>query len=165
MMILFPSQQVLPDHIHVEGYAAIFNRRDMSGDTIRPGAFGIGKKLILTDSPRVMMLYQHAAEAPIGKWTRLEEDEYGLFVQGNLYTDTRQGRDLYHLLRGGAIDGLSIGFKPTRSRRMADGGRELLRVQLWEVSIVSFPMVPGARITRLRDPAQRSPQNLLAAKG
>lgn len=95
-----------------------------------------------------MMLYQHAADRPVGLWRGMREDDHGLFVEGDILLTTSAGRDLAALIAGGAIDGLSIGFRPGRARRLKSGERELLSVDLWEISIVSFPMAPGARIIR-----------------
>lgn len=133
----------------IEGYAAVFGEPDLSGDVIRPGAFA--KNLIPARLARVRMLHQHAAQEPVGRWTGAKEDERGLFVRGEVFTDTSLGADLFRLLKGGAIDGLSIGFKPLRAARTA-GGREIREVDLWEVSIVTFPMAPEARITRVLAP-------------
>lgn len=147
----------------VEGYAAIFDTPDLSGDILRRGAFtGLSQKFILTDPACVMMLYQHTAHEPIGRWQEVKEDAKGLFVRGTLFLDTIRGKDLFHLLRGQALDGLSIGFKPKRIRRLPDGCRELLSVDLWEVSVVTFPMAPKARITRVGDPGTPLPTNLLS---
>lgn len=143
----------------IEGWAARFGVPDLSGDVIRPGAFA--KNLIPAAPGRVKMLHQHAAEAPVGRWTELREEPDGLFVKGEVFTDTRTGRDLHRLLTGGALDGLSIGFKPIRAVRTRTG-RELREVDLWEISIVTFPMVPGARIVRVSDAVPRGPRDLLA---
>lgn len=149
----------------IEGYAAIFGVPDMSGDVIRPGAFsGLqsdGQKLIPGRGSRVMMLYQHAADRPVGCWHRMEEDQFGLYVRGTVFAETDTGEDLFALLKGGAIDGLSIGFSPIRSRRNRDGRRELTSIDLWEVSIVTFPMAPQARIQRMSGLGERLPRNLL----
>ena len=149
----------------IEGYAALFGVPDLSGDVVRPGAFSkqdasAAKKLIPVPPHRVKMLHQHAAEAPVGRWTEIREDARGLFVRGEIFTDTGAGADLHRLLAGGALDGLSIGFKPVRAVRTKTG-RELKEVDLWEVSIVTFPMAPGARITKVGR-AQRPPRNLLS---
>ena len=154
----------------IEGYAAVFGTPDLSGDVIRRGAF---ERLIPAAASRVKMLAQHAAEVPVGRWTRIEEDAHGLRVRGEVFTDTDAGRNLHLLLAGGALDGLSIGFKPVRARRTRTG-REILEAELWEVSIVTFPMAPqarvffvgdeeGARITFVGDEgvASRPPRDLL----
>ena len=143
----------------IEGYASVFGVRDLSGDVVRRGAFA---GLIPACAGRVRMLSQHAAEAPVGRWVRIEEDAYGLKVRGEVFTDTDAGRNLHRLLRGGALDGLSIGFKPVRARRTRTG-REIVEADLWEVSIVTFPMCPEARITFVGDEgmASRPPRDLL----
>ena len=143
----------------IEGYAARFGVPDLSGDVIARGAFA--RNLIPARAGRVRMLRQHAAEAPIGRWTTIREEAEGLFVRGEVFTDTRDGRDLHRLLAGGALDGLSIGFKPIRAVRTRTG-RELREVDLWEISIVTFPMAPGARITRVSEAGPKAPRDLLA---
>lgn len=143
-----------------EGYAARFGEPDLSGDVIIRGAFR--KELVPPNRARIRMLYQHQAEAPLGRWTQISEDGTGLFVRGELFLDHQKGRDIYGLVAGGALDGLSIGFrsrKATASRR----GRLLTDIDLWEISIVTFPMSPAARITRIGAPGQRLPRNLLAS--
>ena len=116
------DQQAVP----FEGYAAIFGQADLTGDVLRPGAFSQGKtqrgNLILTHPSRVMMLYQHKAENPIGQWDRIREDENGLFVMGRIFIDTVVGGEVYRLVRRGIVDGLSIGFKARRSQRRKGGG-------------------------------------------
>ncbi|MEM9421176.1 MAG: HK97 family phage prohead protease [Pseudomonadota bacterium] len=151
----------------IEGYAAIFRQPDLTGDIILPGAFkksAMGpQKLIPGQSPRVMMLYQHKAENPIGRWHHIEEDDRGLYVKGSIFTQIELGRDVYSLVEGRALDGLSIGFKVDKSRRTRRGQRELHDVTLWEISIVTFPMAPMARIMRHSSPGHRHPRNLLDA--
>ena len=159
----------MTDRAIIEGYAALFGVPDLSGDVIVRGAFsrGVGsqgagrKNLIPAPLSRVRMLHQHAAGEPVGRWTEIREEEGGLFVRGEVFTDTTAGHDLHRLLRGGALDGLSIGFKPVRAVRTRTG-RELRAVDLWEISIVTFPMAPGARITRVSDALPRRPRDLLA---
>ena len=143
----------------IEGWAALFDVPDLSGDVLRRGAFA--RNLIPGAAGRVRMLHQHAAGEPVGRWTEIREEEGGLFVRGEVFTDTTAGHDLHRLLRGGALDGLSIGFKPVRAVRTRTG-RELREVDLWEISIVTFPMAPGARITRVSDALPRRPRDLLA---
>lgn len=144
-----------------EGYAALFGQADLSGDVIAPGAFL--QNLIPPDPAQVRMLYQHQAESPIGLWTDIKEDQTGLLVRGQLFLDTDQGRQTHRLVAGGALDGLSIGFK-ARKARAKKGGRILTSIDLWEISVVTFPMSPAARITRHTDPGQRLPRNLLSSR-
>ena len=144
-----------------EGYAALFGQADLSGDIIAPGAFS--SKLIPPDPGQVRMLYQHPAESPIGLWTDIKEDQRGLLVRGQLFLDTDQGRTTHRLIEGGALDGLSIGFKTIKARA-SQGGRVLTAIDLWEISVVTFPMSPSARILRHAEPGQRLPRNLLSSR-
>lgn len=153
----------MPARFQIEGYAAVFDEVDLAGDTIRKGAFvrtlEKARKLIPAGRGYVKMLYQHAADRPIGQWLEMKEDARGLYVKGEVFTGTSDGRNLYHLLKGRALDGLSIGFKPVRARRSRAGKRELLDIDLWEISLVTFPMAAGARLTRVR--TEHAPRNLL----
>lgn len=132
----------------IEGYASIFHVPDMNGDVIAPGAFARRRP-----AAGIRMLYQHAAEAPIGRWLALEEDARGLYAQGELLLSSETAREVHALLVGGAIDGLSIGFQTVRSRKEKGGARLILEADLWEVSVVTFPMAPGARVALTGPPA------------
>lgn len=133
----------------IEGYAAVFHNRDLNGDMIFPGAFA--KSLKRRDAP-VRMLYQHASETPIGRWTSLVEDARGLFVTGEILLSSPTAREVYALLKGGALDGLSIGYQTVKARKDIAGGRRIIEADLWEVSIVTFPMAPSARLTHIGAP-------------
>ena len=128
----------------IEGYASVFNVPDLNGDIVAPGAFAKSLK----KNPKPALLYQHAAEAPIGRWVSFREDARGLFVRGELILSSPRAREVHALLEGGAIDGLSIGYQTLRSARVKTG-RRILEADLWEVSVVTFPMAPGARVTRI----------------
>jgi hypothetical protein len=129
-----------------EGYASLFNREDLGRDIVLPGAFR--ESLASRGSRGIKLLFQHDANQPIGVWTTLEEDGRGLHAQGRLMTDVAKAREVLALMRAGALDGLSIGFKTVRARRdRATGVRRLEKIDLWEISIVTFPLLPEARIT------------------
>lgn len=128
-----------------QGYASLFNRIDMGGDVVVPGAFR--ESLARRGARGVKLLYQHDMNEPIGIWTALEEDERGLYAEGRILADVNRGREVLALMKAGALDGLSIGFKTVRSSRdRQSGGRRLEKVDLWEISIVTFPLLPEARI-------------------
>jgi len=133
----------------IEGYAALFNVEDMNGDVIAPGAFR--KALAARGVSDVRMLYQHAPEAPVGRWRRIEEDSRGLWAEGDIILASSSARDVYELIAGRAIDGLSIGFRTVKAADQRRG-RRIIEADLWEVSIVTFPMAPGARIARIGEP-------------
>ncbi|MEM7740058.1 MAG: HK97 family phage prohead protease [Pseudomonadota bacterium] len=145
----------------IEGYAAVFGQTDLTGDRILPGAFR--PELIPTTDNQIRMLYQHKVEKPIGRWTDIREDSRGLLVRGQLFLDIKDGEQVYRLVRGGALDGLSIGFKTRRAKSTRQGGRMLMAIDLWEVSIVTFPMSPSARIARVSEAGERLPRNLLSS--
>lgn len=131
----------------IEGYAAIFHDRDFNGDVVAPGAFA---RSLGTGGP-VRMLYQHAVDAPIGRWRELTENARGLYVRGEILLSSARGREAAALAAGGALDGLSIGYRTVRAEKR-DGARRILEADLWEVSLVTFPMAPAARILRIAAP-------------
>jgi hypothetical protein len=96
---------------------------------------------------RIPMLFQHDPSEPVGIWLELHEDHRGLFARGRLIPEVARGRELLSLLRAGAIDGLSIGFRAAKARIDPKTRiRRLLAVELWEISIVTFPLLAGARV-------------------
>jgi len=128
-----------------EGYASLFNVVDGGGDTLAPGAFAAS----LRRRPQVRMLYQHFSHAPIGVWEEIAEDARGLYVRGRLVPEVEQARDVRALLADGALNGLSIGFRTVRARRSGAATRTLLEVELWEISVVTFPLLAGSTVTAI----------------
>jgi HK97 family phage prohead protease len=127
------------------GYASVFGAVDSTGDVIMPGAFA--GSLQKRGVSSVKMLWQHQATEPIGVWTRIVEDRRGLKVEGQLDLSVARARETLSLIRSGAVDGLSIGFKTKRATLDKQNGlRKLLEVDLWEISIVTFPALELARI-------------------
>lgn len=134
----------------IEGYASRFAQRDLNDDVVARGAFR--DTLRRSGARGVRMLYQHQPKSVIGVWDEVIEDEAGLYVRGRVLSESPEARMVAALLRAGAIDGLSIGFRTVRSRR--EGRlRVLSQVDLWEVSVVTFPMLTTARIVRVWDEA------------
>jgi HK97 family phage prohead protease len=131
-----------------EGYASLFGVPDGAGDVMQPGAFAAS--LRKRPAREVRMLYQHLAHEPIGVWDAIREDEKGLHVRGRLTLDVVRAREVRALIADGALDGLSIGFRTVRARRDAKTGlRRLDAVELWEISIVTFPLLKGSGVTAL----------------
>lgn len=132
----------------VTGYASVFGLLDRGGDIVAPGAF---KKTIAAWKKRkqfVPMLWQHDSGCPIGVWTDLEEDEKGLKVTGQLLTEIQAAADARALILGGAVKAMSIGYVSTEDTvDRTTGVRTLKQVDLWEISLVTFPMLPEALIT------------------
>lgn len=131
------------------GYASLFGEVDQGGDIVMPGAFT--KSLAKKGRSGVRMLFQHDPKEPVGVWTHLEETPEGLWAQGRLLEGVPRSKALRALIAEKAVDGLSIGFRTVRATRESQTGRRRLwQVDLWEISIVTFPMLAGARI---RSPA------------
>lgn len=131
------------------GYASLFGSEDLSHDIVAPGAFR--QSLARRGAAGVRMLFQHDAHQPIGVWTELREDGRGLYAKGQLTLEVAKAREVLSLMRAGALNGLSIGFKADRFRRDPRTGiRRLESVDLWEISVVTFPMLPGAVIERVK---------------
>jgi HK97 family phage prohead protease len=128
----------------VEGYASLWGVADLNRDVLAKGAFGAS--LARTGAAGVRMLHQHEGRSVVGLWDEMIEDERGLFVRGRIMDWSPDARFARALAGAGAMDGLSIGFRGVRARR--DGAlRVLVEVDLWEVSLVTFPMLPGARFS------------------
>lgn len=139
-----------------DGYASLFGKVDLGRDVVEAGAFAAS--LARRGAAGVRMLYQHDPAVPIGTWAEIREDARGLYVRGRLALDSPRAREVHALMREGALDGLSIGFRAVRARTDAKTGiRRILEVDLWEISVVTFPMLPEARIgavkARRRAPA------------
>jgi HK97 family phage prohead protease len=132
--------------VTVAGYASLFGLRDRGGDVVMPGAYGAALGRLAERGDRVRMLWQHDQAQPIGIWDEVAEDARGLRVKGRILTDVARGREAAALLGAGAVDGLSIGYRTKKAEPLPGGGRRLIELELWEVSLVTFPMLPEARI-------------------
>ena len=127
----------------IEGYASLWWSPDLNDDVVATGAFDAS--LARTPAAHVRMLMQHDVKEVVGVWDAITPDATGLFVRGRIIAATPAGRMAQALVKAGALDGLSIGFRAVKAR--ADGRlRVLSEVELWEVSLVTFPMLPGARL-------------------
>lgn len=136
----------------IEGYGSVFNLIDGGGDIVLPGAF----KKSLADWRRrkaqVPMLWQHDSGNPVGQWTDIVEDDKGLKVTGELFIpEIPQAIIAHALMKRGQVKGLSIGFR-TKQADMdrTTGARRLKELDLWEISLVTFPMMPEARVTGVK---------------
>ncbi len=130
----------------IQGYASLWGVADLNGDVTAHGVFA--DSLAKTGAGGVRMLHQHESRAVVGVWDRMVEDERGLWVEGRIEDWSAEARYAAALTRAGALDGLSIGFRARKARR--DGRLRVLSwAELWEVSLVTFPMLPGARFRML----------------
>lgn len=126
------------DDFLVSGYGAIFEKVDRGNDIILKTAFAN-----LTNS--IKMLWQHNPNEVIGKWDTIAVDDVGLKVTGK-FADTPKGNEIRQLVKEKCIDGLSIGYRTLDHSYNEDGQRLLKEIELWEVSLVTFPMNPTATI-------------------
>jgi uncharacterized protein len=132
-----------------EGYASLFGLTDLAKDRVEPGAFSAS--LARRGPSGIKLLWQHDPAQPLGRWLSIIEDRRGLFVRGQLALDVARAREVRALMLGGAVDGLSIGFRSEKVRNdPRTGVRQLLQIDLWEISIVTFPMLPQARVSAVK---------------
>ena len=161
MPILFDAKAVAEDGCF-KGLASTFGNVDRGRDVVMPGAF----KQTLADKPlgRIKMLRDHDTTMPIGVWTSLSEDKSGLVAEGQLAINTAKGRETYELMKMGALDSLSIGYQTVDDEYdRAANVRRIKAVDLWEISVVTFPMNPSATISAVKaeDMTERDFERLL----
>jgi uncharacterized protein len=145
----------------IEGYASLFGAIDLARDMVVPGAFR--ETLAVRGINRIPMLYQHDPAEPIGVWLDLREDWRGLYARGRLIADVQRGREVFALVRAGALDGLSIGFRTVKARvEPQTRVRKLLAIDLWEISLVTFPLLASARVDAVK--AQRWPERAVVRR-
>ncbi len=132
--------------VEISGYASLFGKADQGGDVVETGAYARSLAALSAKGGRVKMLWQHDPAQPIGVWDEVREDGAGLWVKGRILRDVEKGREAAALIEAGAIDGLSIGYRTVRATKNDKGGRLLSELELWEVSLVTFPMLPDARV-------------------
>jgi uncharacterized protein len=154
---------VMAEGAVISGYASVFGLVDQGGDVVQPGAYAESLRRMAAEGRAVKMLWQHDPAQPIGVWDEVREDAHGLFVKGRLLTDVARGREAAALLSAGALDGLSIGYRTKRAQKDAQGRRVLSEVELWEVSLVTFPMLREARVQAKAEPAPAFLEELAGA--
>ena len=132
--------------VEIKGYASFFGDVDQGNDVVQKGAYGASLKALKAAKRGVKMLWQHDPAQPIGVWDVVQEDAKGLFVKGRILQSVEKGREAIALIEVGAIDGLSIGYRTVKASKNTKGQRLLQELELWEVSVVTFPMLPSARV-------------------
>jgi HK97 family phage prohead protease len=139
--------KTLTDEGTFEGYASVFGNRDSYGDIIAPGAFAASLAEWKAKNAAPKLLYQHDPSRIIGVLEDIQEDDKGLYVKGRLLTNVQDGREALELLRAGAIDSMSIGYVTKNSSYDPERSiRTLTQIDLWEVSLVTFPANEAARV-------------------
>ncbi len=150
----------------VEGYASVFGILDRVGDIALPGAF----KASLADWKRrkkaIPMLWQHDPDQPIGVWPDVVEDEKGLKVSGSLVLDVPRAAEVRALMLKGAVGGISIGYRTIDYEiDRTTGARRLKKLELWEISLVTFPALPEAQVTGVKSWNPRELEDALRDEG
>lgn len=153
-MIVHPALELdlksVNDAGEFEGVAAAFGNVDQGRDIIVKGAFA--KSIASRPAPKVKMLYQHRPDQPIGVWTSLAETSKGLMAKGRLILESALGREVHALMKAGAIDGLSVGYRTLKDEYdRVKSVRKLLELDLREISIVTFPMNESAAVTAVKN--------------
>jgi len=139
--------KALSDTGTFSGYGSVFNIEDTYGDVVMPGAFADSLAAQKAKGRMPAMLWQHRSAEPLGVYTAMAEDSLGLKVEGQLALSTVRGTEAYSLLKMGALSGLSIGYIPRdESYDKVTGVNTLRKVDLWEVSLVTFPANDAARV-------------------
>ncbi len=135
----------------IEGYGSVFGVMDAYADIVAAGAFAESLKAHKAAGTMPAMLWQHDSDEPVGVWTEMVEDDKGLLVRGRLAMGTTRGREASELLKMRAINGLSIGFYSRQwSYDTETDVRTLTAVDLWEVSLVTFPANRDARVQSIK---------------
>ena len=132
--------------VEIKGYASFFDAVDQGNDVVQRGAYGASLMALKAAGRGVKMLWQHDPAQPIGVWDEVREDNRGLYVKGRILQSVEKGREAIALIEAGAIDGLSIGYRTVKASKNTKGQRLLQELELWEVSLVTFPMLPSARV-------------------
>lgn len=143
--------KAISDNGAFEGYGSVFGIKDSYDEIVAPGAFTESLNAQKSAGKMPSLLWQHRSGEPIGVYTSMSEDNIGLKVSGQLALKTARGAEAYELLKMKAISGLSIGFQTREdSYDRVSGIRTLKRVDLWEVSLVTFPANDASRISGVK---------------
>ena len=141
------AQFAVDDAGAITGIAWPFSTPDRMGDLIEPSAFK-------TAAPPIPMLAYHHPDKPVGAWSALTVRADGLHVAGKLLIeDVPLAREVRALVQAGAVKGLSIGFETKKAVARKGGGRTIKALDLAEISLVTIPMHPGARVTGAKSAA------------
>ncbi len=157
----------------IAGYGSVFNVKDRGGDVVEEGAFAKSIAEYKSGSKSLPILWQHSPDEPIGVWKSIKEDSHGLYLEGQLAMKTVKGFEARELLEMKAITGLSIGYSIKDAEYDKQKEAYMLKeLDLWEVSLVTFPMNQEARIDAVknilaagRTPTEREFEQFLLKSG
>lgn len=142
---------------YITGYGSVFGNVDSYGDIVVKGAFS---KSIEQKMPALLL--QHNPSDVAGIWKVAKEDKNGLYLEGELNLKVQKAREMYELLKQGALKGMSIGFNTVDSEYNNEGKRLIKEVNLWEVSLVTFPANVAAQINGVKSNEPLSKRELEA---
>ncbi|WP_299818565.1 HK97 family phage prohead protease [uncultured Jannaschia sp.] len=145
----------LDDGVRIAGYASWFGIEDNGRDIVDHGAYCDSLARSSAEGRSIKMLWQHDPVQVIGVWDEVWEDARGLYVKGRLLPGVARAREAAELIEAGALDGLSIGYTVRRAMKDDQGRRHLKELELWEVSLVTFPMLSNARVGAKADPMRQ----------
>lgn len=141
----------LSDDGKFAGYGSVFGVKDSYNDIVEKGAFAASLDRMSRDGEFVRMLWQHNWDEPIGVYPVLKEDDHGLYNEGELVMEVQRAKEAHALMKRGALRGMSIGYVPKVSEVDKKSGITVLKeVDLWEISLVTFPANPAAKVTQVR---------------
>jgi len=134
-----------------EGYAST-RSVDRGGDIVEAGAFKASLEEWTNKSKLPKMLFQHDPNKIVGVWETMQEDDKGLYVKGRVLMDIPLGKEMHVLMKAGALDSMSIGYQTVEADFEGPNAqiRRITKLNLWEVSLVTFPMQPEAAITQVK---------------
>lgn len=137
----------------ISGYGSIFGNVDAYSERVLPGAFKASLDEHKRRGSRIKMLWQHRQDVPIGVWLQAAEDSKGLHLEGQINLKTDAGRNAYEHIMAGDVDSLSIGYREIKAKQGHDGVRDLIELDLYEVSPVTFPANRSATISTAKSQA------------
>lgn len=141
--------------IRVAGWASVFDAKDAAGDIARRGAYHESLLKHSEAGVPIVMLRDHKVDKIVGVWDVVEErNGIGLWAEGRVFEDTKFGR----IVQAGAVNGLSIGYKAVEAARREEY-RELLKIDLWEISIVPFPCGFECRFKVIKPKVKKTAQS------
>lgn len=144
------------------GYGSVFGVKDSYGDIVIKGAFAKNLEEWKAKGKLPKMLWQHRASEPIGVWTKMQEDDHGLYVEGRILLSAGDLEKRAHAhLKAGSVDAMSIGYSIAPGGYEYDKGTDafwLKQIDLWEVSLVTFPANPDAEVESVKAAIEGGPK-------
>lgn len=151
IVVPFDLKEVNTESGTFEGYGSVFGNVDSYGEIVAKGAFKKSLRAHKSAGTMPALLWMHKSSEPIGVYADMREDDHGLYVKGELIVEVQRSKEALALMKRKAVSGLSIGFVPEKME--LDEKKGLLthtEVDLWEVSVVTFPANPKARIESVK---------------